>query len=135
MDDHDPTDGRDTRKSSSVKVRKKATPLPPDWQPDLAWAKARFSASDAALHMEAEKFRSYHESKGSLMKDWQRAWQYWLLNGISKLPRRTDQSSTSGKSSGFTLDPETKARLDREYEEAFQRARKAAMEGTYAHGE
>lgn len=109
--------------------------LPATWEPNLDWVKERWQATDRELQEQAERFRDYHTAKGSTMKDWDAAWRTWWNNGFHGIKRRTDQSATAGKSSGFTLDPETKARLDREYEEAFQRARKAAMEGTYAHGE
>jgi hypothetical protein len=82
----EPEDKTVSRQSATRRTR-----LPVDWVPnieDLAWAAAKFIATDEQIATEVGKFRDYHHSKGSLMADWAAAWRTWWGNGFHKIPRR-----------------------------------------------
>lgn len=60
-----------------VKRAKPKVPLPDDWEPTEAHrAKARKLSLDP--HFEAEKFRTFHESKDNRYADWDKAFHTWL---------------------------------------------------------
>ena len=44
----------------------------------LAWAKK--NAPDVNVYLETAQFVDHHIAKGSVMKDWGRAWQTWMRN-------------------------------------------------------
>jgi hypothetical protein len=64
--------------------------LPDDWIPDekdSAFAR-KHDWSAEKVSAEAAKFMAYHLAKGSLMLNWHRAWQTWVLNerGFRRAP-------------------------------------------------
>lgn len=71
--------------------RGRAHALPENWSPEpfgsgeakaiiAGWSRDRFAR-------EVEKFRSTHGAKGSKFRNWQRAWQTWVLNSVDFSPR------------------------------------------------
>ena len=95
----DKEEDKDKEEDSFTAVaKKKAAPrtlLPEGFAPNDAGSKA---ATDAGLNVAAElrRFRDHHESKGSLMANWQAAWRTWVGNAISygrgKAPTTGDKS-------------------------------------------
>lgn len=84
--------------SSTAAAKKKTAPrtqLPEGFQPNAAGTKA---ATDAGLNVsnELRRFCDHHDSKGSLMANWQAAWRTWVNNAISygrgKAPASSDMS-------------------------------------------
>lgn len=64
--------------------RKRAAQLPDDFYPnDKGLESAAVKGID--VQAELEKFRNYHQSKASLMVDWQAAWRTWVGNARQSL--------------------------------------------------
>jgi hypothetical protein len=77
--------------ATKVKAKKKRSSLQADWRPNdalIAWVKAGWVVTDQKIAEELEKFRAYHDAKGSLMANWDQAWRTWWLNGFQKCVRR-----------------------------------------------
>ena len=62
--------------SPSPKPKKQSSQIPSDFYPNengIIYAKAKNVSIENAL----DSFRNWHESKGTMMKDWQAAWRTW----------------------------------------------------------
>src|SRR5262249_51498515 len=82
-----------TRDDDQVKKKraKARTQIAPGWEPtdeQTAWIKGRWFATDTQIATEAERFRAYHEARGSPMADWAAAWRTWWLTGFHRIPLR-----------------------------------------------
>jgi hypothetical protein len=98
---------------------KQRTELSESWKPTpemVTWAKAHYVATDQHVAIEAEKFQAHHIGRGNTMADWAAAWHTWWLNGYHKIPRRLGAA------------PGSNAGQDREFADAFERARQADEE-------
>lgn len=69
------------KKRESEGARKRAHALPDSWKPT---SKHRAKADEGRLDLAAEEesFRDHHLAKGSVMKDWDRAFNTWLRNAV-----------------------------------------------------
>jgi len=72
----------------------------------IAWVKEGWLATDQQIAAQADRFRDYHTSKGSLMADWPAAWRTWWRNDFHKIARRPAESK-----------PDAGADLDAAYEQ------------------
>jgi hypothetical protein len=90
------------RKEVSKEGRKR--PLPPDFQPDLAWAmeKRKWTSEEAAA--EAERFRYHYLASGTPWVDWQCVWRKWVTSPF--------QQKGNGNGNGHA--PRPHSREDRE---------------------
>ena len=85
--------------------------LPKDWEPDEAGMDFA-SSKNLDVFSELERFRAYHEAKGSLMADWDAAWRGWCLNaekyrqerGIKASPSYRQNGNSTKESSDFDGD-------------------------------
>lgn len=62
------------------------------WTPTaemVVWVQGSYAAEASQIEREAQKFRDYHLSRGSLMADWAAAWRTWWGNGYHGIPKRT----------------------------------------------
>jgi hypothetical protein len=93
---------RKIRKEVSKEGRKR--PLPPDFQPDLAWAmeKRKWTSEEAAA--EAERFRYHYLASGTPWVDWQCVWRKWVTSPF--------QQKGNGNGNGHA--PRPHSREDRE---------------------
>ena len=76
---------------------KRASALPPGWQPDEAVATAiRAELPDIDLAAEHRKFCDHFTANGKPMKDWNAAWRNWMRRATQFAPttRRTRQQET-----------------------------------------
>ena len=76
---------------------KRASALPPGWQPDEAIATAiRAELPDIDLAAEHRKFCDHFTANGKPMKDWNAAWRNWMRRATQFAPttRRTRQQET-----------------------------------------
>ncbi len=79
-----PTPPKENSTLPPSKPAKRACALSPNWEPDgrdVAFASKR-GGSSADISAEGERFKSHHIARGSLMKDWNMAWQTWWLSPI-----------------------------------------------------
>ncbi|HKU31081.1 MAG TPA: hypothetical protein VJQ60_11380 [Arthrobacter sp.] len=63
--------------------RSRATSFPADFaltDEMRTWAESTAPGID--LGFETEKFKDYHQSKGSTFKDWEAAWRTWMRNAV-----------------------------------------------------
>lgn len=84
----------DTPQRRATRISDKFAPSPEQ----LEWAKQHVPLVDVRL--ETAQFIDHHLAKGSLMKDWGRAWQTWMRN--QQKWSKDKQPATAGKS---YLDP------------------------------
>lgn len=63
----------------SVGSAKRRTQLPPDFYPNETGLNAA-EAKRLTAAVEITRFRDFHDSKGSVMLDWQAAWRTWVSN-------------------------------------------------------
>jgi hypothetical protein len=54
----------------------------------IAWVEQRYVASTRQIAEQADKFRDYHQSRGSLMASWDAAWRTWWQNDFHKIGKR-----------------------------------------------
>lgn len=71
--------------------RKRRMQLPDDFKPNESSVESA-KEKKLDLNAELEKFRNYHQAKGSVMLDWQAAFRTWLGNAVT--------FSKAGKASG-----------------------------------
>jgi hypothetical protein len=72
---------------------KRASQISPDFEPTaemLKWAKAETPLVDAVF--DTQQFIDHHLAKGSLMKDWNRAWQTWMRNSQKWTAQKNPQA-------------------------------------------
>lgn len=84
-----PTTTIDHDLSAPAAPRKRRSALPDDWTPteaDLAFAKKR-QWPPAKILEESGKFSAHHRGKGSLMLDWEAAWETWVRRSKEFEPR------------------------------------------------
>lgn len=70
-------------------TRTRARQFPKDWQPgdpEKATADKAGLTDPNRRRVEWEKFRSYHEARGTTFKDWPAAWRNWCHNAASRYP-------------------------------------------------
>lgn len=77
--------GSSRRPRGKVQVTANRSRIPEGWQPDDA-GKAYATARRIPWVSEAEKFRNYHEARGTLMASWPAAWRTWVGNAVQYLP-------------------------------------------------
>jgi hypothetical protein len=68
---------------------KNGTRIPPDWAPDIAYAKSK-GMHDNEIDREAEKFRNYWSARagaGGVKLDWARTWFTWCLTFCERAGR------------------------------------------------
>ena len=66
------------------------------WEPspeDRAWVQFTYVATERQIAEQAERFRDYHQGKGSLMADWAAAWRTWWGNGFHQIAKRVPPSA------------------------------------------
>ncbi len=81
------------KRENGIGARKRAHALPDSWKPtDRHRAKADESRLD--LEAEAESFKDHHIAKGSVMKDWDRAFNTWLRNAVRFAAERQPSQPT-----------------------------------------
>lgn len=108
-----------TPNSSRARPRTK-TQIPPDFMLDAGMQKyadehgMKWPAGSMAV--EFEKFKTHHQAKGSVFKDWRKAWQTWCLNFH---PARAQQQQQPDRPRPPTLD------------EALGRNRRSTVNGTF----
>lgn len=81
-------------KQDASAARRRRQQLPPDFYPNETGINAA-GQKGINVAIELEKFRNYHQGKGSVMADWQAAWRTWVGNA------RPAMTQTRGKQ----LDP------------------------------
>jgi hypothetical protein len=82
------------KKPRPAKKRRPQTEFPPDFYPD-ATGLDKASASGLSVAVQLEKFKDFHQSKGSLMADWQAGWRTWCRNAVDFASRNPARSATA----------------------------------------
>lgn len=82
------------KETEAEPARRRRQQLPPDFYPNETGINAA-GQKGINVAIELEKFRNYHQGKGSVMADWQAAWRTWVGNA------RPAMTQTRGKQ----LDP------------------------------
>lgn len=91
------------------KPKKRRTQCPDDFQPDerrREWAKAE--RPDLDLAAETAIFVDFHQAKGNVYLDWQKAWQGWIRRARRQVAgRQVGAAGTSRLSNGqvISIDP------------------------------
>lgn len=86
----------ETETEKRVKRASPKVPIPDDWQPiDSHRAKARELSLDT--HMEAEKFKTFHQSKDNRYADWNKAFHTWLTRAAEYGSRPPAQRQTAAE--------------------------------------
>jgi hypothetical protein len=74
------TDTEAEASTEAIRVRGRATALPPDFE--LTDAQVAYARGKGILDVprELEAFKAHHLAHGKVMKDWSAAWRTWCLN-------------------------------------------------------
>lgn len=78
--------------------RKVRTALADDWLPDdasVAFARGN-GLTGEQIAAAFEKFKAYHQAKGSVMADWPAAWRTWVLNEVKFAKATPPRGSARG---------------------------------------
>ena len=86
------------REEDNNKKHTREIPLPEDWEPRPfasgqskeiieGWSKKEFE-------LQVQRFKAYHLGRKSKWKDWQRAWETWVLNSVGFVRPRIESSSS-----------------------------------------
>lgn len=96
--------------ASPTPARKRRRQCPDDFEPDehrQAWAKAE--RPDLDLTAETVSFVEYHQAKGNVYIDWQKAWQGWIRRARRQTPgwraEPTVGTSRLGNGQVIQIDP------------------------------
>jgi hypothetical protein len=101
--------------------RKRASRLSEDWNPDekdCAYAKSKNWSAEKTAE-QAERFKAHHVGKGTLMMNWNRAWQSWVLReptyrgALAPISGRFPAAPPSGPTYHEKDDPEAIQRIRR----------------------
>ena len=88
-----PVTSKEVNSSEPPKPRKKpSTALPDDWAPTEKHA-AKAAELSLNLQTEAEKFRTFHQSKDNRYADWGKAFHTWLTRAAEYQQRPAPQSA------------------------------------------
>lgn len=84
---------RSKSEANASPKKKRATPLPDNWQPTDAHAT---QALELGVHLtdEADKFRDHAKATGRTLKDWDAAFRNWLRNATQYNTRPRPQPAT-----------------------------------------
>lgn len=86
------------------------------------YCRAKTGCADNAVLLEFDRFRNYHQAKGSRFRDWHAAWRTWVLNMV--------KYAKTAKPGEGPEDALQILRLQRE-REARENARRAAKDALY----
>lgn len=82
-----PSIGLEKEKKESKKDR--GTQLAEGWRPDeVRWTAACRKLGTDGAERELSKFTSHHRAKGTVFKNWNFAWDKWLLNSADWAPKQ-----------------------------------------------
>lgn len=81
------------KKIRSTKKRRPQTEYPPDFYPN-AVGLDKASTSGLSVAIQLEKFKDFHESKGTLMADWQAGWRTWCSKAAEFANRNAARGTT-----------------------------------------
>lgn len=80
-----PSIGLDKKKEK----KDRGTQLPDGWKPDdVRWIAACRKLGTDGAERELQKFTSHHRAKGTVFKNWNFAWDKWLLNSADWAPKQ-----------------------------------------------
>lgn len=71
-------------KTEAKASAKKRSKLPEDWRLPKVWGDWAIGKGmdELSVRREAEQFANHHQSRGTLMADWRKAWQTWVGNSL-----------------------------------------------------
>lgn len=69
--------------------KERVSQLPEGWKPDeVRWTAACRKLGNDGAQREFQKFTSHHRAKGTVFKNWNFAWDKWLLNSADWAPKQ-----------------------------------------------
>ena len=84
------------KKTRSTRKRRPQTEYPPDFFPNLAGVD-KADALGLNVAVQLDKFKDFHQSKGTLMADWQAGWRTWCNNAAEFAKRISVHRTTTGE--------------------------------------
>lgn len=90
----------DKKKEEPNGSSKKRSKLPDEWRLPKEWGEWAIGKGmdELSVRREAEQFANHHQSRGTLMADWRKAWQTWVGNNLKwKAERRPSERQSFPK--------------------------------------
>lgn len=114
-----------TTTNARAKKSERSCQLPDDFaitEPMRQWACTELAVSFLVMDRETEKFKDYHTAKGTLHKNWESAWKYWMRRSVEYASRGNGSTykAREVKKTPGEINEETFARMRAEREGRIQ---------------